>query len=1132
MKLSVKLTLVFLLLSLVPLALVGYMAYQSGRQVIQENTQSRLVANNIFKKNELNRWLDGTGIQLRQFARRPLIREFVQTLTNPDATEAEMQAARNSLLSEHLQPTVEEEVGFLELALLDSRNGKILVSTDPDQEGKFRESETYFVEGRQRTYVDNVRYSLSQDQAVMNTSTPIKDEGGRVVAVLTGHLDLSIMTEIMNEASGFTSSQETYLVNAFNFFVTNPKLGGNVALKKAIHTAGVQTCLANNTGVGLYNDYREVPVMGAYQWLPEREMCILTEVDQAEAFAPIQRLGNIMIGVGGLIAGLVAILAVVFARTMIRPIQELVKGTQAIGQGNLDYRINISRRDELGELASAFNQMANQRNQTEQELREQQIFLQNIYQSVELAIFVVDVPEEGDFYLVGLNPTHERLTGFKSVEVAGKTLDEALTPFIPSEAVATIRANYVRCVEAGRPIEYEEMIPIGGRDTWWLTKLSPIRNAEQRIYRIIGSSTHITKRKQMEDELRRAHDELELRVKERTAALRQSEERYRTLAEAAPDMIYVINRDDKVEYVNTLAARQFGGKPADIIGKSRSRLFPSPVNQHQKLALEAVMATGQPLSGEDKIKFPGGEVWLNTHLVPLKDEAGEVAAVMGVSRNVTERKQAEAKLKASEERFRALIQNSSDVIVLIDAQGKILYESQAVTRVLGFSPKERVGQNAFETIHPNDMKQATQLFEQLFQKPDKTLSLELRVRNKAGQWRWVEAVGSNLLDDPAVQAIVANYRDITGRKQAELALQENERNLRRAQRIAHLGSWEMEIATGKSEWSDEFFRICGFEPGAIEPTAERGFELVHPDDRETAAKAVENMLEQSQNYAIEKRIIRPTGEVRHVLSQGELVYDDNGQPVKLTRTFLDITERKQIELALSKKAEELARSNKELEQFAYVASHDLQEPLRMVTSYLQLLARRYSNKLDDDAHEFIAYAVDGAKRMKILINDLLAFSRVDTQGKEKLPTNCEAVLKQALDNLELTITEQQAIVTHDPLPTVLADANQLELLLQNLISNGLKFHADTPPRIHVGVEQQNDYWQFSVQDNGIGFEPEFAEKIFVIFQRLHNKEEYPGTGIGLAICKKIVERHNGRIWVESELGQGSTFYFTLPDNTL
>jgi signal transduction histidine kinase len=272
-------------------------------------------------------------------------------------------------------------------------------------------------------------------------------------------------------------------------------------------------------------------------------------------------------------------------------------------------------------------------------------------------------------------------------------------------------------------------------------------------------------------------------------------------------------------------------------------------------------------------------------------------------------------------------------------------------------------------------------------------------------------------------------------------------------------------------------------------------------------------------------------ELRQVLLGLETKVEERTAELKQVNTYLirEMAERQKAEEQRASHARELDRSNTELEQFAYVASHDLQEPLRIITSYVQLLERRYQGKLDAEADKFIERAVAGAARMNRLINDLLLYSRLGTRGKPFEPTDCEAACRQALDNLKAAVAETGAVVTYNHLPTVMADGGQLTQLFQNLIGNAVKFHREEAPGVHIAADQQGNGWVFTVRDNGIGIEAAYLDRIFGVFQRLHTRTEYPGTGIGLAICKKIVERHGGRIWVESIPGEGSTFYFTIPD---
>jgi PAS domain S-box-containing protein len=283
---------------------------------------------------------------------------------------------------------------------------------------------------------------------------------------------------------------------------------------------------------------------------------------------------------------------------------------------------------------------------------------------------------------------------------------------------------------------------------------------------------------------------------------------------------------------------------------------------------------------------------------------------------------------------------------------------------------------------------------------------------------------------------------------------------------------------------------------------------------------------------------RWTGELVHQTAAGREVVvasewllgrDAAGRPAMILEANTDVTDRKRAEEALRRTAEQLDRSNKDLEQFAYVASHDLQEPLRMVTSFLQLLSDRYRGQLDDKAQQFIGYAVDGAQRMSALIHDLLAYSRVNSRGGELAPTDAEAAFDLALQNLHMAIEQSGAAVTHDPLPEVRASKAQLVQLFQNLVGNAIKYRAaDRPAQVHVSARQEDGHWLFGVADNGIGFEQQYEDKLFLIFQRLHSRSKYSGTGIGLAICKRIVERHGGRIWARGEPGTGATFFFTLP----
>ena len=305
------------------------------------------------------------------------------------------------------------------------------------------------------------------------------------------------------------------------------------------------------------------------------------------------------------------------------------------------------------------------------------------------------------------------------------------------------------------------------------------------------------------------------------------------------------------------------------------------------------------------------------------------------------------------------------------------------------------------------------------------------------------------------------------------------------------------------------------------------FDYVIEGDRQRLAANMSHVTEVGLRRNTEYTALRGDGTTVLAEASSVVIRDSAGQPKALMAVIRDITVRKQAEEAL-KTAEELARSNRDLDQFAAVVSHDLKEPLRTVRGFVQLLQKKYVNQLDAEGDTFVEYIMDGAKRMESLVTALLTYARVTSRSSELVPTNAGAALRQALDNLQASILEAGAEITHAELPTVQADPSQLAQLFQNLLGNSLKFRSQAPPKIHVGSCREQDYWRFFVCDNGIGLDSKFQEEIFEIFRRLHTHTQYAGTGIGLSICKKIVERHGGHIWVESEPGQGATFSFTLP----
>lgn len=543
------------------------------------------------------------------------------------------------------------------------------------------------------------------------------------------------------------------------------------------------------------------------------------------------------------------------------------------------------------------------------------------------------------------------------------------------------------------------------------------------------------------------------------------------------------------------------------------------------------------------------------HLEERVDERTSLLqhAVAQLLRELTRCEKREKERRRNEEWLRLTqfsLDYAPDAVFWVDLNGSFIYVNDTACRYLGYTRRELLGMHIPE-IDPTFSAEVwhTQ-YSQLEQQG--AVTFETTHQRKDGSLFPVE-ITATFLRYHHYEYICSFVRDITERKQLQKALAEREERFRLLAENAPDIIYRYRLApfAGYEYISPSCERITGYSPDEYYANPDMAMQILHPDNQ-----FLRNVIRETPGNFTEPMVLHclhRNGTEIWLEQRNTVVYDEDGTPIAVEGIARDVTEQKQMETELQEtnrqlkheiaarawaeqvamlKADELARSNEELEHFAYIASHDLQEPLRMVSSYVQLLAEEYHDKLDDDARDYINYAVDGSLRMKNLINDLLQYSRVGTKGKPMVATDSGDILNRVIASLHMTLEETGGMVSYDPLPVVMADEMQLERLFLNLIGNAIKFAGDHPPVVHIWASpDKDDMWQFAVQDNGIGIEPQYAERVFQIFQRLHSRGDYAGTGIGLAICKKIVERHGGTIWIESQPDNGTTFFFTLKGET-
>uniref|UniRef100_A0A8A2VF35 histidine kinase n=1 Tax=Haloterrigena alkaliphila TaxID=2816475 RepID=A0A8A2VF35_9EURY len=627
-----------------------------------------------------------------------------------------------------------------------------------------------------------------------------------------------------------------------------------------------------------------------------------------------------------------------------------------------------------------------------------------------------------------------------------------------------------------------------------------------------------------------AHTEREEGATELTRATVESEQErrlYETIISSTPDLVYAFDLDYRFIFANEALLEMWGQTLDESIGKTLLELGYEPwhAEMHER-EIDQVVETKEPIRGE--VAFEHAELGRRIYdyiFAPVLDDEGDVEAIAGTTRDITERKEVEEALQKSEERFRALVTASSDVVYRMSPDWSEMQQLEGQD----FIPDTRESTSEWldKYIHPDDQDRVTAAIDEAI-RTKSTFELEHQVEQVDGSLGWTFSRAVPMLDDDGeIVEWIGMASDITEQKNRERELERALDLLEKTERIADVGGWEIDVETQDVFWTDHIFELLEVDADE-EPPLEDALAMYHEDDQPIVEEAVENALESGESFDVEVRLrTAASGDVRWLRLQGVPETVD-GEVVSFRGAAQDITERRERERRLEKLVDKLEESNERLEQFAYAASHDLQEPLRMVSSYLQLIEDRYADSLDEDGEEFLEFAVDGADRMRSMIDGLLQYSRVDTRGDALEATDLDAVFADVHQDLQVKIEEHDAEITADGLPRVMGDAGQLRQLFQNLLDNAIEYSGDDPPRVHVSAERRGDEWVIAVSDEGIGIDPEQADRVFEVFRSLHSQDEYDGTGIGLALCERIVERHGGEIWVDSEPGEGATFSFTLP----
>ena len=797
--------------------------------------------------------------------------------------------------------------------------------------------------------------------------------------------------------------------------------------------------------------------------------------------------------------------------------------------------------------------MINQILQTEiAERREIDARYQTLAEVSPVGIFYTDA--SGDCLYV--NERWCQIAGMTCAEAFGKGWVQGIHP----DDRDRIFAEWYRAIEEKLQFksEYRFQHLDNGNVTWVFGQVVGKVGDNGQIKSYVGTITDITERKQIEDENKLLNESLERRVAERTAQIEVSNQRlqkeiaYReqiatTLLELTQLQNAILNSanytiistetDGTIKTFNRAAQQYLGYSAEEVVGKVTPAIIHDPleVSQRAEVLCQQLGVKIEPgikvfmalpcrgMADENEwtyIRKDGSRFPVLLSVTALYDSEGNINGFLGIGQDISDRKQAEKELRE----LNSAMQNAVEGISRLDIGGRYVNVNRAYAHKCGYKPQEMLGREWQITVHPDDVEMLILAYQEML--TSGKVEVEARGVRKNGSFFYKQLTMVKACDEQGTfNGHHCFMKDITERKLTERALQESESKYRQIVELAEEGIWVIDGNARTTYANRAMARMLGYSE--LEMFGRSLFDFMEAGEKQ---KALDNVERRKQGISEKHEFKFKTKDGKDIWTYMSTnpVMDEKGNLLSCCALVYNITDRKKSDQQMLQLTEDLKRSNQELEQFAYVASHDLQEPLRAVTSYTQLLAQRYQGNLDAKADKYINHIVDGATRMQQLINDLLAYSRLGTQGKKFELADCNAAVQQSLRNLQIAIAEKKAVIACDEMPTVMADESQLVQLFQNLIANSIKFCRQDIPLIDIAARRRENEWLFYVRDNGIGIDPEYADRIFIIFQRLHGRREYPGTGIGLAMCKRIVERHGGRIWVESQEGKGATFCFTIP----